>query len=82
MRGGITHTVDAGVDQRPPNPVSPPPPPLLAFLQEDARKANTAEVAEEDRKAKLPKNFEAKKAQAEWEEAEAKAKKVRPTPPS
>ena len=60
----------------------PHPAPLLPLLQEDARTANTAEVAEEDRKAKLPKNFEAKKAQAEWEEAEAKAKKVRPTPPS
>ena len=45
-------------------------------IQEEARKANTKEVAEEDRKAKLPKNYAAKRAQAEWEEAEEKARKV------
>lgn len=43
-------------------------------MKEEARKANTAEVAEEDRKAALPKNYEAKRAQAEWEENEEKAK--------
>jgi len=33
----------------------------------DARKANHEEVVEEDRRAKLPKNFESRKRRAEWE---------------
>ena len=49
--------------------------PLLC-LQEEARKLNSEETAEEERKSKLPANFEARKARAEWEESVEKAKKV------
>ena len=41
-----------------------------------ARAINRQETAEEDRRAKLPKNFEAKKRKEEWEEADEKARKV------
>ncbi len=48
--------------------------------QADARKANHDEVVEEDKKMKLPKNFESRKRCAEWElENDARKKVVRDT---
>lgn len=45
-------------------------------LQNEARKLNQQEVVEEDKKRKLPANWEAKKARLEWELAEDQKKKV------
>lgn len=45
--------------------------------QNEARKLNQQEVVEEDKKRKLPANWEAKKARLEWELAETQKKKVR-----
>ena len=45
-------------------------------LQNEARKLNHQEVVEEDRKAKLPANFEAKRKRVEWEEEEERKRKV------
>jgi pre-mRNA-splicing factor SYF2 len=50
--------------------------PFVARVQEEARKLNSEETAEEERRSKLPANFEAKKARSEWEESVEKAKKV------
>mmetsp|Transcript_22558 Transcript_22558/g.58895 ORF Transcript_22558/g.58895 Transcript_22558/m.58895 type:complete len:218 (-) Transcript_22558:152-805(-) len=50
----------------------------LAKLKErraEARKLNSEETAEEERRSKLPDNFEARKARAEYEESVEKAKK-------
>jgi hypothetical protein len=44
--------------------------------QEEARKLNSDEVAEEDRKSKMPANSGARKARAQYEESVEKAKKV------
>lgn len=44
--------------------------------QNEARKLNHAEVVEEDKRNKLPANWEARKRKAEWELAEEEAKKV------
>ena len=46
------------------------------FLQNEARKLNHQEVAEEDRRSKLPKNFEARKRQLDWEEEQETKKQV------
>ena len=46
------------------------------FFKNEARKINHQEVVEEDRRAKLPNNWEAKMARVEWEEKEDKLKKV------
>lgn len=44
-------------------------------MQSEARKANHDEVVEEDRKSKLPRNYEGRRRRAEWElENEAKKK--------
>lgn len=45
-------------------------------FQQEARKQNHEQVVEEDRKSKLPVNFESKKARQEWELEEIEAKKV------
>lgn len=45
-------------------------------LQNEARKLNHQEVVEEDKRLKLPANWEAKKARLEWELAEDEKKKV------
>lgn len=44
--------------------------------QNEARKLNHQEVVEEDKRLKLPSNWEAKKARLEWELAENQKKKV------
>lgn len=46
------------------------------LLQNEARKLNHQEVVEEDKRLKLPSNWEAKKARLEWELAEDQRKKV------
>lgn len=46
------------------------------WLQNEARKLNQQEVVEEDKKRKLPANWEAKKARLEWELAENQKKMV------
>eukprot|EP00041_Stephanoeca_diplocostata_P004114 m.40918 g.40918 ORF g.40918 m.40918 type:complete len:219 (+) comp14881_c0_seq3:385-1041(+) len=46
----------------------------LKAKREEARELNSKEVAEEDRRSKLPENYERKKERAEWEEAEEKAR--------
>lgn len=46
------------------------------WLQNEARKLNQQEVVEEDKKRKLPANWEAKKARLEWQLAEDQKKKV------
>ena len=46
------------------------------LLQNEARKLNHQEVVEEDKRLKLPANWEAKKARLEWELAEDEKKKV------
>lgn len=45
-------------------------------LQNEARKLNHQEVVEEDKRLKLPSNWDAKKARLEWELAEDQKKKV------
>lgn len=45
-------------------------------MQNEARKLNHQEVVEEDKRLKLPSNWEAKKSRLEWELAEDEKKKV------
>ena len=47
------------------------------MFQNEARKMNHQEVQEEDRRAKLPKNWEARKRQVDWEEEQETKKQVR-----
>ena len=47
----------------------------LHLRRNEARKLNHQEVVEEDRRNKLPANFEAKQKRLEWELSEAKARK-------
>ncbi|KAF0044579.1 hypothetical protein F2P81_003737 [Scophthalmus maximus] len=47
----------------------------LHFKRNEARKLNHQEVVEEDKRQKLPANWEAKKARLEWELAEEQKKK-------
>ncbi|KAK6053895.1 hypothetical protein COOONC_08598, partial [Cooperia oncophora] len=47
----------------------------LHQLRQQSRKANHEQVVEEDRKKKLPANFEAKKAREEWELQEMEERK-------
>ncbi|XP_039596393.1 pre-mRNA-splicing factor syf2 isoform X1 [Polypterus senegalus] len=47
----------------------------LHFKRNEARKLNHQEVVEEDKRQKLPTNWEAKKARLEWELAENEKKK-------
>lgn len=54
----------------------PPNPPSSLSPQNEARKLNHAEVVEEDRRNKLPANWEARKRKAEWEANEEQARKV------
>lgn len=49
---------------------------VVLSLQNEARKLNHQEVVEEDKRLKLPSNWEAKKARLEWELAEDQKKKV------
>ena len=49
---------------------------LFPDEQNEARKLNHAEVVEEDKRNKLPANWEARKRKAEWELSEEEAKKV------
>ena len=46
------------------------------MLQNEARKLNHQEVVEEDRRNKLPTNWDAKRKRLEWEEEEEKTRKV------
>ena len=50
---------------------------FLFILQNEARKLNHQELVEEDRRNKLPANWEAKRRAAEWELEEQKKKAVR-----
>ena len=50
---------------------------LCLWFQNEARKLNHQEVVEEDKRLKLPANWEAKKARLEWELQEEEKKKVR-----
>ena len=45
-------------------------------LKNEARKLNHQEVVEEDRRKKLPANFEQKRKFVDWEEQEEKKRKV------
>ena len=54
---------------------------MYVFLKNEARKLNHKEVVEEDRKSKLPTNFEAKRKRIEWEEEQEKKRKVNYTKP-
>ena len=45
-------------------------------MQNEARKLNHQEVVEEDRRKKLPANFEQKRKFVDWEEQEEKKRKV------
>ncbi|KAL5009611.1 hypothetical protein ScPMuIL_011916 [Solemya velum] len=47
----------------------------LQLRMNEARKMNHKEVVEEDRRNKLPKNFESKRKRVEWEEEEEKKRK-------
>lgn len=58
----------------------PPNPPSSLSPQNEARKLNHAEVVEEDRRNKLPANWEARKRKAEWEANEEEARKVSSVP--
>lgn len=49
----------------------------LHLKRNEARKLNHQEVVEEDKRLKLPANWEAKKARLEWELQEEEKKKVR-----
>ena len=49
---------------------------LSSCLQNEARKLNRQEVIEEDKRNKLPANFEAKRKKAEWEVQEEESRKV------
>lgn len=48
----------------------------IFILKNEARKMNHQEVAEEDKRNKLPANFAAKQRRVEWEIQEEDAKKV------
>ena len=51
---------------------------MLTFsYQNEARKMNHAEVVEEDKRSKLPKNWDAKRKRVEWDEGQEKLRKVR-----
>lgn len=50
---------------------------IFIFFQNEARKMNHQEVVEEDRRKKLPTNWEARKSRAEWEEEQERLKKVK-----
>ena len=45
-------------------------------FQNEARKMNHQEVTEEDKRNKLPSNYEDKRKRIEWEEEEEKKRKV------
>lgn len=45
-------------------------------IQNEARKLNHQEVVEEDRRKKLPKNFDVKRKRVEWEQAEEEKRKA------
>merc|ERR1719414_2323146 len=47
----------------------------LRLKMNEARKMNHQEVQEEDRRSKLPKNWEARKRQVDWEEEQERKKK-------
>ena len=49
---------------------------MFLFPQNEARKLNHQEVAEEDRRKKLPTNWEATQRRVEWENKEEEARKV------
>ncbi len=49
---------------------------IILCLQNEARKLNHVEVVEEDKRNKLPANWETRKKKVEWELAEEEAKKV------
>ncbi|VDP08138.1 unnamed protein product [Heligmosomoides polygyrus] len=53
----------------------------LHQLRQQCRKANHEQVVEEDRRKKLPKNYEARKARDEWELQEMEERKVFPSDP-
>ena len=46
-------------------------------VQLEARQLNHKEVVEEDRRRKLPANWESRQRRLEWEEADERARKVR-----
>jgi pre-mRNA-splicing factor SYF2 len=46
------------------------------LLQNEARKMNHQEVVEEDRRKKLPQNWEQKRKRVEWDEEQEKKRKV------
>lgn len=48
----------------------------LNIFQNEARKMNHQEVVEEDRRKKLPDNWEQKRKRIEWEEEQEKKRKV------
>ena len=48
----------------------------MFVFQNEARKLNHQEVAEEDRKKQLPANWEAMQRRVEWENKEEEARKV------
>lgn len=50
--------------------------PLILLSQLDARQLNHREVVEEDRRNKLPANWEARQRRVEWEEQDEKARQV------
>ena len=49
---------------------------IYIIIQNEARKLNHQEVVEEDRRKKLPVNYESRRRRAEWEIQEEEAKKV------
>ena len=49
---------------------------VFLHVKNQARKMNHQEVVEEDRRSKLPSNWEAKQRQVEWEEEQEQLKKV------
>lgn len=49
---------------------------LCLLSQNEARKLNHQEVVEEDKRKKLPANFEQKRKFIDWEEQEEKKRKV------
>ena len=62
------------------SPLHSPSLPHTLSPQNEARKLNHAEVVEEDRRNKLPANWEARKRKAEWEANEEEARKVSSVP--
>ena len=49
---------------------------LSAPIQLEARQLNHREVVEEDRRSKLPANWESRQRRVEWEEEDEKARQV------